>query len=225
MLIPSTPRKPIRIWMEVGDRDLFNPNGCGRGSKARLLRTRRLPVYVTRTLVLTSVLVPALVAAQSQPRPTVIRASTVLDGKGAILRDAAIVVEGTRSVRIDSNVSAATYDLRGLTVMPGWIDTHTHIAAHFDRETDRVHSRQVDETPQQAMLYAAENAYKTFMAGFTTIQSPGAELDKDLRDWIAEGRIAGPRILTSLRAVTEATGNPSQIRAFVRTAIADGADF
>ena len=31
-----------------------------------------------------------------------------------------------------------------------------------------------------------ENAYNTFMAGFTTIQSPGAELDKDLRDWIAE---------------------------------------
>jgi imidazolonepropionase-like amidohydrolase len=180
---------------------------------------------VARTLVLTSLLVPAIAGAQSQPRPIVIRASTVLDGKGAILRDIAIVVEGTRIARIDSNVSAATYDLRGVTVMPGWIDTHTHIATHFDRETDRVHSPQVKETPQQAMLYAAENAYKTFMAGFTTIQSPGAELDKDLRDWIAEGRIPGPRILTSLRAVTDQTGNPSQIRAFIRKAIADGADF
>jgi imidazolonepropionase-like amidohydrolase len=180
---------------------------------------------VARTLVLTSLLVPAIAGAQSQPRPIVIRASMVLDGKGAILRDIAIVVEGTRIARIDSNVSAATYDLRGVTVMPGWIDTHTHIAAHFDRETDRVHSPQVKETPQQAMLYAAENAYQTFMAGFTTIQSPGAELDKDLRDWIAEGRIPGPRILTSLRAVTDHTGNPSQIRAFIRKAIADGADF
>ena len=180
---------------------------------------------VARTLVLTSLLVPAIAGAQSQPRPIVIRASTVLDGKGAILRDVAIVVEGTRIARIDSNVSAATYDLRGVTVMPGWIDTHTHIATHFDRETDRVHSPEVKETPQQAMLYAAENAYKTFMAGFTTIQSPGAELDKDLRDWIAEGRIPGPRILTSLRAVTDQTGNPSQIRAFIRKAIADGADF
>src|SRR5215475_697431 len=180
---------------------------------------------VVRMLVLASVLVPALAPAQSQPRPIVIRTSTVLDGKGAILRDVAIVVEGTRIVRIDSNVAAATYDLRGLTVMPGWIDTHTHIAAHFDRETDRVHSRQVNETPQQAMLYAVDNAYKTLVAGFTTIQSPGAELDKDLRDWIAEGRIPGPRILTSLRAVTDQTGDPAQIRAFIRTAIADGADF
>jgi imidazolonepropionase-like amidohydrolase len=170
-------------------------------------------------------LVPALADGQSQPRPIVIRAATVLDGKGAILRDVAIVVEGTRIARIDRNIPAATYDLRAVTVMPGWIDTHTHIATHFDRETDRVHSSQVKETPQQAMLYAAENAYSTLMAGFTTIQSPGAELDKDLRDWIADGRIPGPRILTSLRAVTDQTGSPAQIRAFIRKAIADGADF
>ena len=178
-----------------------------------------------RWLVVTSFVVFSIAFAQGQARPIVIRASTVLDGRGAVLRDVALVIEGTRIARIDSNVSAATYDLRGLTVMPGWIDTHTHIAAHFDRESGKVHSPQVKETPQQAMLYAMENAYTTFMAGFTTIQSPGAELDKDLRDWIADGRIPGPRILTSLRAVTDQTGDPSTIRAFVRKAIADGADF
>jgi imidazolonepropionase-like amidohydrolase len=182
-------------------------------------------MHRVRWFVVTALLVPAMGFAQSQARPIVIRASIVLDGKGGILRDVALVVEGARIVRIASNASDADYDLRGLTVMPGWIDTHTHIAAHFDRETGKVHSRQVSETPQQAMLYAMENAYKTFMAGFTTIQSPGAELDKDLRDWIADERIPGPRILTSLRAVTDQTGDPSQIRAFVRTAIADGADF
>jgi imidazolonepropionase-like amidohydrolase len=139
-----------------------------------------------RWSVVTALLLPAMAVAQGQTRPVVIRASTVLDGKGGVLRDVALVIDGTCIVRIDSNVSDATYDLRGLTVMPGWIDTHTHIASHFDRETGKVHSRQVNETPQQAMLYAVENAYKTFMAGFTTIQSPGAELDKDLRDWIED---------------------------------------
>ena len=179
-----------------------------------------------RWLTVTSLFVPAMAFAQDQARPVVIRASTVLDGRASVLRDVSLVVEGTRIVGIDSTVSAAvTYDLRGLTVMPGWIDTHTHIAAHFDRETGKVHSLQINETAQQAMLYAMENAYQTFMAGFTTIQSPGAELDKDLRDWIADGRMPGPRILTSLRAVTDRTGDPSQIRAFVRKAIADGADF
>ena len=126
-----------------------------------------------------------------------------------------------RIVRIDSNASNVTYDLRGLTIMPGWIDPHTHIAAHFDRETGKVHSPQVNETPQQAMLYAMENAYKTFMARVTPIQRPGAQLDKDLRDWIADGRIAGPRILTSLRSVTNQTGDPSHIRAFVRREFAE----
>jgi imidazolonepropionase-like amidohydrolase len=182
------------------------------------------------TAALLLILVPSVTpmvaaGAQSQARPVVIRASTVIDGKGGVLRDVAIVVEGAKIVRVDPNVADATYDLRGLTVMPGWIDTHTHIAAHFDRATGKVHSQQVGETPQQAMLYAMENAYRTFMAGFTTVQSPGAELDKDLRDWIADGRIPGPRILTSLRAVTDQTGDPSAIRAFVRKAVADGADF
>src|SRR5262249_9132543 len=180
---------------------------------------------VRTVAVVAALLLPVPAAAQSTARPVVIRASTMLDGKGGVLRDVALVIQGTKIVRIDTNPSEATHDLRGLTVMPGWIDTHTHIAAHFDRETGKVHSPKVGETPQQSMLYAMENAYKTFMAGFTTIQSPGAELDKDLRDWIAEGRIPGPRILTSLRAVTNETGDPSQIRGFIRKAIADGADF
>src|SRR5262245_45813843 len=137
-----------------------------------------------RVFIVAALLVPLAAAAQNQARRIVIRASTVLDGKGGVLRDAALVIEGSKIVRIDSNPTEATYDLRGLTVMPGWIDTHTHIVTHFDRETGKVHSQKVGETSQQAMLYALENANKTLLAGFTTIQSPGDELDKDLRDWI-----------------------------------------
>ena len=107
--------------------------------------------------------------------------------------------------------------------MPGWIDTHAHISGHFDRKTGRL-PEQGSETPQQTMLYTAGNAYRTLLAGFTAVQSPGAEVDKDLRDWIADRIIPGPRILTSLRAITDKTGTPEQIRAFVRKAAADGAD-
>jgi imidazolonepropionase-like amidohydrolase len=163
------------------------------------------------------------VVGRAQDGPVVIKADTVLDGKGGTLSNTGIVVQGSRITRIDPGAQGATYDLRGLTVMPGWIDTHAHIVQHFNRKTGKTPARG-EETPQQAALYAVENAYTTLLGGFTTVQSPGAELDKDLRDWINEGHVPGPRILTSLRAITDKTGTPEQIRAFVRQAVADGAD-
>jgi imidazolonepropionase-like amidohydrolase len=163
--------------------------------------------------------------ARAQERPIVIRAATLLDGKGAVMRNVSIVVQGTRVTSIDSNARAVTYDLKGLTVMPGWIDTHVHIDAHFD-PNGKSHSpaSAKDETPQQTMLYAVENAYNVLMAGFTTVQSVGAPGDRDLRNAIARGTIPGPRLLTSLRPVDENTGSPEQIRAFVRQVVAEGAD-
>jgi imidazolonepropionase-like amidohydrolase len=141
------------------------------------------------------------------------------------MRNVGIVVQGTRISSIDSNARAVTYDLKGLTVMPGWIDTHVHIDAHFD-PNGKSHSpaSAKDETSQQTMLYAVENAYNVLMAGFTTVQSVGAPGDRDLRNAIARGTIPGPRLLTSLRPVDETTGNPEEIRAFVRQVVAEGAD-
>src|SRR5262249_620323 len=157
--------------------------------------------------------------------PIVIRATTLIDGKGGVMRNASIVVQGARITRIDSGAQAATYDFKGLTVMPGWIDTHVHIDAHFD-PNGKAHSpaSTKDETPQQSMLYAVENAYNVLMAGFTTVQSVGAPLDRDLRNAIARGIIPGPRLLTSLRPVDESTGSPEKIRQFSRQVVAEGAD-
>src|SRR2546426_2580201 len=173
-------------------------------------------VFVVATLA-------APVAVLAQDGPVVIRADTVFDGRGGTLTNTSIVVQGSQITRIDPAAQGVTYDLRGLTVMPGWIDTHAHIVQHFDRKTGKTPGRG-DEAPQQAALYAVENAYMTLVGGFTTVQSPGAELDKDLRDWIADGHVPGPRILTSLRAITDRTGTPRQIRAVVRQTVADGAD-
>ena len=74
------------------------------------------------------------------------------------------------------------------------------------------------------MLYAAENAYEMLNNGFTTTQSIGSPLDRDLRDAIARGILPGPRLLTSIVPVREDTGTPQQIRQFVRKVVADGAD-
>ena len=69
--------------------------------------------------------------------------------------------------------------------MPGWIDVHDHITWHFG-PNGRIEDK--SETPSQAALAAAGNAYATLMAGFTTIQSVGSPEDKELRAAIAERR-------------------------------------
>ena len=69
--------------------------------------------------------------ASQKPKQFVIAATTVLDGKGGVLHDTRIVIEGSKIVRIDPNAGPVTYDLRGLTVLPGWIDAHVHISWIF----------------------------------------------------------------------------------------------
>jgi imidazolonepropionase-like amidohydrolase len=164
-------------------------------------------------------------AGFSIAQPTVIKTTTLLDGKGAILKNKEIVIEGSKISRVADARGSATYDLSGLTVMPGWIDTHTHPGWYFNRENRLEQGgRGSIETPAASALYAEANVYATLMGGFTTIQSVGQEVDKDLRDLINRGVLPGPRIITSLRAVTENTGDPDKIRAYVDKMKADGAD-
>jgi len=61
----------------------------------------------------------------------VIAAGTVFDGRGKILRNTRIVIEGSKIVAIDPKAGPVDYDLRGLTVLPGWIDAHAHITWIF----------------------------------------------------------------------------------------------
>ncbi len=158
----------------------------------------------------------------AQDTPITIRAGRLLDGVGGVTENVTITVEGSRIVRLEAMSGPVNYDLSDLTVMPGWIDTHVHLSYHFDAD-GRNHSDR-DETPAQRILYAAENAHLTLMAGFTTVQSLGAPEDRDLREAIARGSLPGPRVLTSLGSVNRGTGTPEQIRTFVRQLEADGAD-
>jgi imidazolonepropionase-like amidohydrolase len=154
----------------------------------------------------------------------VIAASEVLDGKGAVLHDARIVIEGSKIVALDPKAGPVDYDLRGLTVLPGWIDAHVHIAWSFG--PDGKNMGQEGTTPQ-AGYAAASNAWLTLMAGFTTVQDVGSPNTIPLRDAIAHDQLPGPRILISgapLFGRGEKTGTPDEIRAFVRKQKAAGVD-
>src|ERR1700687_4532957 len=176
---------------------------------------------IARLLFFAAIFAPTLALAQT--RPIVLKASTVLDGKGHTLSNIIIVVEGTKIARVGGAApsGAITYDLTGLTITPGWIDTHSHLYWHFNN--GRLAGK--DEPPTQAILHAAENAVLTLNAGFTTIQSPGSSEDKDLRDAVARGILPGPRMLTSLEPLTEQSGPPKKLRELVRERKQQGADF
>jgi amidohydrolase family protein len=170
---------------------------------------------------------PVSSAAKQSADPSgsiIIRADRVVDGRGHVVPGGAVVVTGDKITRVGAVAGTPTYDLKGLTLIPGLIDAHSHLTWYFNRQ-GRYHSGRGDnDTPVESMLSTAGNAYSTLMAGFTTIQSPGSPEDKDLRDWIAMGQIPGPRVLTSLGPIQNANLTPDSLRAIVRRRKAEGAD-
>lgn len=153
-----------------------------------------------------------------------IAASFALDGKGHVLHNTRIVIGGSKIIAIDPKAGPVDYDLRGLTVLPGWIDAHVHITWIFG--PDGKNAMQ-GGTTSAAAYAAASNAEQTLMAGFTTVQSVGSPADIPLRNAIALGALPGPRILTAVEPLMgqgEKTGTPGAIRAFVHRQKQAGAD-
>lgn len=158
------------------------------------------------------------------PKQIVIAVGVLFDGKGKVIRDTRIVIEGSKIVAIDPKAGPVDYDLRGLIVMPGWIDSHVHITWSFGPDGKNAGA---GGTSPEATYQTAANAWVTLLAGFTTVQSVGSANDLPLRSAIANGLLPGPRILTAadpLFGRGEQTGTPDEIRAFVRKQKDAGAD-
>jgi imidazolonepropionase-like amidohydrolase len=168
------------------------------------------------------VLLTLLLALPARAAEIVIRAARIVDGRGAVTRNAAVVVDGTKIVRIDPKPAHVDYDLGNRTLMPGGIDTHVHIGWHFDKNGRS--SEGEHETPEETALFAADDAYATLMGGITTVQSLGAAIDKPLREAIARGVLPGPRILTAIDPITDSKLTPDQMRTAVQKLASIGAD-
>ncbi len=166
------------------------------------------------------------ISAQTAPprRRVVIAAGAIFDGKGGVQRDTRIVVEDAKIVAIDSQAAPVDYDLRGLTVMPGWIDSHVHITWIFDKNGKNAGG---GGTSPEAAYQTISNLWATLTGGFTTVQSVGSPADVAFRDAVAAGLLPGPRILTSAEPLMgrgEQSGTPDEIRAFIRKQKEAGAD-
>ncbi|HEX3321478.1 MAG TPA: amidohydrolase family protein [Terriglobales bacterium] len=156
-----------------------------------------------KVAVLCLLIVFATIPAMSQaaPRRVIVRAGKVLDVKtGQTASNQAITIEGDKIVSIGSASSAASegatiIDLPNATVLPGLIDSHTHIT--FDPKGLGYESLGIS-VPREA-LTGAKNARITLEAGFTTVRNVGASgySDVALRDAINDGDVPGPRMIVS----------------------------
>jgi imidazolonepropionase-like amidohydrolase len=160
---------------------------------------------------------------QGEESRIVIHAGRLLDGKGGMKSNVFVIVEGSRIISIQEKPLPATFDLSGLTLMPGGIDTHVHISWHFDAD-GKSHDPEKIEESAHSLPFALENAYRTIMSGITTVQSVGSPADVDLKNWLKRGTLPGPEVLTAIEPITDETKNPEEIRAQVEAVAAKGAD-
>ena len=160
------------------------------------------------------------------PPDALIEAGKVLTGRGQELRDTRILVKDGKIVAIGRNLTApdaVIYDLRNATVMPGLIDVHEHLTGHFGPNGKTSDPR---ETPAQSALGVVNNLWVTLMAGFTTVQSVGEPEDEVYREYVDEGIIPGPRILTSYHDIygSPEVGDDDVLRAKIDMLKHDQAD-
>ncbi|HEX2091571.1 MAG TPA: amidohydrolase family protein [Longimicrobiaceae bacterium] len=178
-------------------------------------------MYALRLLaaVALSLLAAPLPAQQAQPaagsstspRTIAIRAGRLLDGTGRAPREnVVILVRGNRIAEVGPQVripeGAETIDLSGWTVMPGFIDMHTHITG------DPSHGyadRELHQFPGYAALVGAKNARLTLLAGFTTVRNVGADEWSDiaLRQAVNDGVVPGPRIYAAAHSIGSTGGH------------------
>lgn len=175
---------------------------------------------------------PATAQTKAQQKQLAIKCGRMIDGKlSEAISGAIVLVNGDQIEAVGKGLKipndAEIIDLSRATVLPGLIDTHTHLTYHYDTEQN--------ERPAVTGIYAAENARRTLNAGFTSVRNLGAAdgIDFDLRSAISKSGSPGPGIQCSGAPLTrprppessaDLTSRIAAIREFVRKQIAAGAD-
>ena len=150
----------------------------------------------------------ALVRGQQAPGITAIKAARLFDGKSdSATADGVVLVQGSRitaaGARLAIPAGAQVVDLGDATILPGFIDAHTHVTDESSNDWNADLIAGLRRTIPEATLRAAEFARRTVLAGFTTVRDVGSSdyIDVGLRNAIAAGLVVGPRMLVSVHAL------------------------
>ena len=149
--------------------------------------------------------------ADAQPRA--VRFGRLWDGT-KVITDAVVTIDGDHIVAIGSGpgavpAGAVVIDLRKYTGLPGLIDLHTHITYYWDRQPG-TRPRGQRRLPAVTVFLAQENARRTLETGVTTVRdlNAGNDMDLAMRELIATGAMAGPRIFASGPGLSARQGQP-----------------
>jgi imidazolonepropionase-like amidohydrolase len=143
---------------------------------------------------------------------TIIHAGRLINGRDAVVhKEMSVVIDQGRVVAVNSGYVAPTsndtlINLRNFTVMPGWMDMHTHLMSQHHR---KVYSDKFFMNHADYVLRSTVYARRTLLAGFTTVRDLGDNgiNSVSLRKAIDEGWIVGPRIFTSGKSLATTGGH------------------
>ena len=161
-------------------------------------------------LLMSGILLAGAAAGQA-PKRIAIRAGRLIDGKSEKpLENPLILVEGDRivSVTVHGNAPAGVQviDLGNATVLPGFIDAHTHLLLHGDTTPEEYDAQLLKESIPYRAILAARNAQIALSHGFTAMRDLETEgamyADVDVKKAIASGEVPGPRLQVATRAMT-----------------------
>jgi len=144
----------------------------------------------------------------------VLKAAALFDGKSeALVSPGLVVVTGGRVVGVGPGAAipagAETIELGDATLLPGFIDAHTHLTFSYSEDYNKEALSNLQKTVAERALDASVNARITLMAGFTTVRDVGSVdyLDVGLRNAIAHGDVPGPRMLVTVHALGSTGGH------------------
>ena len=145
---------------------------------------------------------PATRTLRGGVETTAIRFGKLWDGS-TVTNDAVVVIDGDRITSVGTGNAAVprgaqVIDLRKYTGIPGLIDLHTHITYYWDRKPG-TRPRGVQRLPAVTVYLAQDNARRTLETGVTTVRdlNAGNDMDLAMRELIASGAMAGPRMFVS----------------------------